>query len=1803
MKIFRYILLLFFIFVVSAYGADTNVAPNGTATQSSTATYDSITGSADKAIDGQTNGNWANKSVTHTKNTTPYEWWQVDLGSLQKISKITIKNRTDMGRWRLYNVWLMVSDTPFNPSTTLTSLDTSKNMADWKVQQTRKGERNTYDFTLSSPVVGRYVLIQKSGNNIDITNASAIIDLDVDVINMAEVQVFASPVSGADLRLSEASTPSPNPVNVGDEVTFKTKIRNYGTKTAAKDQVVKFSYNQDVTITSANHSTSTSYFDCTPRSGTLQQGQEITCTKASVMFANKERTITIKVKPTQAGTLEQTAVASSPTNDPDTSNNTLISKVTVNGTGGCTGCDCSYDTGANEANNDNSPGVKIVQLDGATASTQKCISGISKQSDSAHKDDYYYFDIGADGDITINTSSPNNHKYHLSVKRGNTYVYPDNANTFNHQVNFQVSAGDRVILHFKETGNDDDKYEATITFNPGNTSGNFTCANPKKFEKIFEYVGYTKLLMAGNTNLCADNDQDGQCDPNGPSSGERNNNIYMINNHQDAQINASAANLLIPRDSNGISKRVLWAGVFWQGMLVNKSEADKESAKRIKYKKEGESYNTIEADDFRWIYLDNQGDRFYYQGFKEITDYVKQHGGGYYWIADIVSTEGKPTGGSYGGWSIVVVYEDDANEKFKNTAVYYGYTAVSTAGDQRGANTYATANGCSTNPEKTGAANTVSVKLENFLTPKTGDVEASFSVFVGEGDDAIGNGWSGDEISVTDKNNGKHTLTNSLNPTGNIMNATITRDGQAVRDGKPYFSDNSLGVDIDTYDLTNILNNNQYETTITLDTGGDGYLPGVFSIETELRMIDLCYDYAYQQNGRYFTEENNGSKNPRLKGNLFSTDPITVSLFVKNREASDVVVKGMHLSVDPIITSEGEYIDASAQVTYPGASQRVAATVESSGSSYIRGMYIGDVGSEEHFYAYYDITPKNRTIDMPIYASLDFNTSITIPNGPTITTPYTDVPLRGKGIPFCADDNFIYAPVKSVFNVEHKDLNGKYNLYTQVTRRVDSFKVTAYDVDHLDDRVAVQTMVAVELIDVGAYHEVPTSCQEPDNILTPRVWVTFNDKVNTNFTKDTIERAIQRGKVSDQILNQTQQLSVPEDFYDVARRNAAFRVSYLALGENNTSIKVVKENKKWKIDNFNHINTAYPHCNSSFTRDPNGRTADYCDPSVTRTETDIATCMECLYGYNLKYVCSRDNFAIRPEAFKVSFSDDNTSTLNPDFANNTNRSGSSRNPINLVAGYPYRIDITATSHTDENNVSGYTQNFDASDPRKRAFMAWDPYKITPAEASANCNTPEDRNMTFYLVHGTNTNQNPFNTWEDRHDTLDNVGEYTFKIFDREWTKYDWDPALLRHHTINANHFLSNSDCKNGNKAPSIPDPYKSSKVKAGCYISSVHTTASGTTYSKVNVESYPYQFDVSGLHIGARPQNVTSNTFVYINTLDRTTYPNATEDENMSYNVQGTFGAIGYDGKSLDNFVTGCYAEDVTMKLLHTIMSSPAPVEDMQYDLFDYNTSATVHTNAALPANNTIDQTEDMFTKPMKGKIKMDLGFNYNRTYNTPIDPIYITMQDFNISLASQPSSLFVKGKNDHKIFGNKDIDQNVTFIYGRAKSEKFFYDNITTNSVTTPITIVAYCNLGLTLCQNRGLDVITDATLSDTISNESQWWIVHKHNTSNGDGKVTLSASNGSVNPTDPAALQPTDGIDSSVTVTNSTNVTPNIVDIDFGTDSDRWVIFNKGSDAIPSPFYKVRFIGTSGWTGEGETGHVVGDDINTKKIKRLEW
>jgi len=174
---------------VQVLGSDapllSNVAAGKIATQSSTLPG---TPTANAAVDGHTDGNFFDGSVTATNlESTP--WWQVDLGASTAITSMVIWNRTDCCGSRLSDYWVFISDTPFQSTDTPALLASRRGT--FGIHQTAAPGPIT---TIPASTQGRYVRVQLSGT---------------DYLSLAEVEVFGSATGAGPAKVASQSTTYP----------------------------------------------------------------------------------------------------------------------------------------------------------------------------------------------------------------------------------------------------------------------------------------------------------------------------------------------------------------------------------------------------------------------------------------------------------------------------------------------------------------------------------------------------------------------------------------------------------------------------------------------------------------------------------------------------------------------------------------------------------------------------------------------------------------------------------------------------------------------------------------------------------------------------------------------------------------------------------------------------------------------------------------------------------------------------------------------------------------------------------------------------------------------------------------------------------------------------------------------------------------------------------------------------------------------------------------------------------------------------------------------------------------------------------------------------------------------------------------------------------------------------------------------------------------------------------------------------------------------------------------------------------
>ncbi|MEZ4365779.1 MAG: Ig-like domain-containing protein [Kofleriaceae bacterium] len=319
----------------------------------------------------------------------------------------------------------------------------------------------------------------------------------------------------------------------------------------------------------------------------------------------------------------------------------------------------------------------------------------------------------------------------------------------------------------------------------------------RAYERRVRFDQYGSFAVAGNNILTCDTADTGCTTAQGATRGTaRNNNfdeIYVDIDGDASTFSSSSATLDIPATAD-----VTWAGMYWACL----SSASDASDRVVKLKVPGGAYQTLDADVF-----DNIGGGGAYHAFEDVTDLVRAGGAGSYTAADIRCN----TGGSnlWGGWTIVAVYRDSAPTAALRSVVVFD-----------GAQAY---------------QNTpVVFPLNGFLTPAVGPVLTEVGIVQYDGDRG-----GADTLTFTSPGVGASPLGNALNPTGDVLNSTVTFGGVNMTARVPAHN-NTLGYDLDIFESTTILANNETSATITASGSGSEVLfGGVFIFATDIFIPNL----------------------------------------------------------------------------------------------------------------------------------------------------------------------------------------------------------------------------------------------------------------------------------------------------------------------------------------------------------------------------------------------------------------------------------------------------------------------------------------------------------------------------------------------------------------------------------------------------------------------------------------------------------------------------------------------------------------------------------------------------------------------------------------------------------------------------------------------------------------------------------------------------------------------------------------------------------------------------------------------------
>jgi uncharacterized repeat protein (TIGR01451 family) len=277
--------------------------------------------------------------------------------------------------------------------------------------------------------------------------------------------------------------------------------------------------------------------------------------------------------------------------------------------------------------------------------------------------------------------------------------------------------------------------------------------------------------------------------------------------------NSSSSDLILPAGTNVIKL----ARLYWGGRAVNgEYNTSLPSNKTIRIRKgTSGTYSEFAAQQFdRFVRNVGAADEFsLYQGYVDVTDFVKNNGTGTYTVGNAALSIGNGgNAGNYGGWCIVVIYENETLP-YNSIRFYDGFQEVWNGGNSA-------------------ITSTVTLTGLNVPSGTLGLNDAKMGFVTWEGDA----NFKQDFLKIND-----NLFSNGINPADNPFNGTISDFGTHVTTKNPNYT-NQMGIDIDQLYVGTGFGILPNATSVKLEFGTelDQYFPGLFTFVIKVKEPTLA---------------------------------------------------------------------------------------------------------------------------------------------------------------------------------------------------------------------------------------------------------------------------------------------------------------------------------------------------------------------------------------------------------------------------------------------------------------------------------------------------------------------------------------------------------------------------------------------------------------------------------------------------------------------------------------------------------------------------------------------------------------------------------------------------------------------------------------------------------------------------------------------------------------------------------------------------------------------------------------------------
>jgi len=1291
--------------------------------------------------------------------------------------------------------------------------------------------------------------------------------------------------------------------------------------------------------------------------------------------------------------------------------------------------------------------------------------------------------------VTLTGSTENNYDFlYITDSAGNRQRFDGTINT-----TFTVT-GSTITIRFTSDYSEVDTGVTVNIFNasPPPPMGLFTQRYTTNLKGNLKVIGNTVLRFNGNINGRT-NSQLRLSYVNIDNGGGRFNSSSATINNTEAGVDISNA-------------RIRWAGLYWQGYLHNDiadpgldnifnfpynrtSNTQIQNAiqnQNVLFKVNNNAYAAISPQQ---IGIDQQYGRtngnyiaYKYAAFANVTSLLQNNApNATYTLANISTRSGRTSRGNrrdglgnYGAWSLVVIYDNNTSvsEKTRNITVFDGYAVLAAAN----------------NPTQT-------INLSGFKTPKNAPngVDSTLSVFAGEGDRNI----LGDFARLTNQDGYTWNLPDTSGA-GSYFASVI----EGVPNRNPVIFNNN-GIDIHTTQVgtsggaTRPIKTNHTSASVTLGTTQDTFMPSMIAFATELFTPQLCYDYDVRVGAHIKIP----SDNREIHTSKWGNEDITLTLLIRS-EISDFPISNTKLNVT-FSPSTLNYVDNSSKISPPDVNVYHPINEIDLAKGQIgigRGATDttgGTIGALESTYAKQNFSFTNGrfdgTFDITVEGTIQFDpNSAPVPYVLSTSAP-ADSPSR---IPRCKT-NPIYNPIWANFNIERPDSHDPgndtpeeiYPLYTQIAGKDFNISVVSYTLDGNGQYTVLHdtnTTVELEIIDASVFENnasagYDSTCEEPGAI---------GQGAFINFG----ENGTPRSKINVQIPD-----DIPTFNNNVALQSAAFRLWILATREANGTKSIVNHSCTLDGVNPNCFRTLYQNRIKPY--DGNATVGRVCQTACETSYTP-QTCYTCLRENFATPICSRDNFSIRPESFRIKISDNNESNITQKqrLTDNSALFDTPNANLALAAGYKYAIDINATLYDVSDNTQAYYNEYfmaeenitNLGDKTKDNMIAALEFKDNAA-----CKDQTHRTYALKLQDG----QLDDNTYIHHN----NVGQYRFWMLDSNWTNVDQANYPLKTRfgscVIGDNDPMC-TDCDTQNPSTSS----RNASGKLGCVINSNLNggdTNKNANYIEIPLRLEPYRFNLSDINISLPNQQ----NFVYTNNITTGDIPNLS----MAVNFTGNIVAENKKGNATSNFTNSCAAHPVMFDINRSMSSGGTLIDEhtirgkdilsskpdknifFQRNYIDRSGTENYTENNETNGSIAITVASDQFKNEDNGSAKVNIYYNFTKSFDHVTNPINVNFisKEANSTDARSAAHLQL----DYLPMGSDAINTNVDFYYGRIMPSQVVPYSVApdVDVINIPMFVDVYCNEADVNCTQHQLQG------TPRVNN---WWSNTQHNR-NTDGQI----------------------------------------------------------------------------------------------------